>query len=156
MSNDTRLVFDRMKEAAVGDTITYSELSGIIGRDVQGPGYSIVGSARRRLKRELNMIFDAVTNVGYKRLSDSEIVATSPRYMDSIRRKARAGAQTLTSVTNYDNLTAAQKSQHQAGVSVFGAIAAVTNAKAFERVEKAVAQSQSVLPLAKTLEVFAK
>lgn len=153
MSIDTRVIYDRLKSAAIGQTVTFDELSKELGRKVEGDS-SNIQSALRRLVNTDGIVFDNVRGLGYKRLNDVEIVNTSERDREGMRRQARKIVKRLTCVSNFDALPNDMKIKHNAALSGFGAIAAIMTPGAMKKLEASVEQASQQLPLAKTLEAF--
>lgn len=153
MSADTRFLVQRLRKAAVGDLITYEELSKEVGKQVGG-GFAALSSARRVLLREDQRVFDAVWGKGLKRLNDVEIVGTSQRTATKIRRTAQRGVRTLTAVADFSSLPREQQMRHTAAVSVFGVIAEMSGGRGMAKVEKIAEGKREALPIAQTLEAF--
>ena len=154
MSVDARLLYERIVKAAVGDTVTYEELSAVIDRNVQGAARSALNSARARAKRDDSMVFGTIMNSGIKRLDDIEIVGTSEAVMRHMRRTARKQVGTLASIRDFNALPNDVKVRHNASVSIMGALMQATSAKAVKTVEARVTMTQQPLALAKTLDAF--
>lgn len=154
MSVDTKMVYDRL--LGIGETIGYDQLSELVGRDIRDGAYGSLMSARRRALNHDGVLFDAVTNVGLKRMSDPEIVSAGQRDIDKIRRAARRGYTKLTCVQNFDSLPEDERVKHNTFQTVFSALNTVTKAPAIARVEKHVSKTMQTLPLAKTLEAFSE
>lgn len=153
LSIDTRLLFDRMIDTPVGDTVTYAVMSEIIGRDSQISGRGTVASARRKAMNERRMVFASVLNVGLRRLADVEIVDTAEHDMVRLRRSARRATRKV-SMVDFDVLPNDRKIKHNTYMSVFGALHQLTAPKAVRAVESKVSQAQAALPLALTLDAF--
>lgn len=154
LSIDARLLIDLLSKVGIGETVGYDTLSEAIGRDVRGTAYSQLATARRHLLRDKQMVFEAVHNVGIKRLSDAEIVATGESAVGRVRRAARRGTQRLTSVQDFDALPNALKLKHNAYLSTLGAIGMLAKGSAVKKVEEAVSASSGALPIGRTLELF--
>ncbi len=152
MSIDTRAVYDRLKEAAIGELISFSSLSELLGRSVKG-STSNLQTALRRLEGE-GWAFANVPKSGYRRLNDIEIVQTSEQARESMRRKANRVVKKLTCVQDFERLPNDMKVKHNAAVSGFGAIAAMMSPSKMKVLEASVEKAQQQLPLAKTLEAF--
>jgi len=154
MSIETSLLVERLKQSAVGDVVTYAEMSTLVGRNVQGDGYSAMASARRICQREERMVFEVIRNEGLKRLNDSGIVATGGVNLKRLGRQARRGVKTLACVTDFDALPPDQQVEHNMTMSMLGALAQMVKPKQQEKLRLAVANAQQRLPLTKTLEMF--
>ena len=155
MSIDTRLLHDRLKAANVGDVVGYEEMDRILGRDVRGDAYGSLHSARRRLQKNDQIVFGTVHKVGLKRLNDVEIVASAEAEIDGLRRRARRAGERVTCVQNFAGMPAESQIKHNASLSLFGAVSAITNSKRVKRLEERVKAARAALPLAKTLAFFA-
>lgn len=153
LSVDVRVVFDRLVQMRVGETITYADIKDLIGRDGQNGGRSVIASARRKALNEHRMVFEPVRNEGYKRLSDADIVNTAEHDMGKVHRATRRGARRI-AVVDFERLPNASKVKHNTYLSMFGAINAMTTGASVKALEKKVAETHEALPLAKTLEVF--
>jgi hypothetical protein len=153
MSADARLLRQRLSKVAVGQEISYEELSREIGRKVAG-SCTALQSARRSLLNSSQIIFEPVRGVGLKRLSDSEIVDASERDISKVRRAARRGAKKLLSIADYSALPSDKQLQHTTRLSVMTMIAHAASDKGIEKVEKAAAGRAQELPIAETLKAF--
>ena len=93
ISVDARLLHQRLQSVGVGETVSWEELSQVIGRDVTAgsKGYGPLSTARKRALNDDGMVFDAIPKVGLKRLTDAEIVNTGQATVDKVRRAARKG-----------------------------------------------------------------
>lgn len=152
---ETQAAIDLMKPVARGEMATYGALEEAMGCNPQAGGRSNVNSARRYLQREHGMVFVAVANVGYKRLTDTEIVKSSPEALTKSRRASRRAAHRLTCV-EYDDLNKTDKVMHQVHLSLFGAIQALSKADSAKKLTTRVEETMRSLPLNQTLEAFKK
>ena len=154
LSLDSKMVYERLKKSVIGETISYSELSTIIGRNTQNGGRGALQTARRKALREDYMVFGVIHNVGLKRLSDLEIVATGEDTVTKIRRASTRGFRTVTAVREFDKLPNDAKVRHNTYASVLGALSMATTAARMKKLEGKVAEAKASLPLMKTLEAF--
>ena len=153
-SVDGQRLAGRLRLLPIDGVLPYSELSALIGRNVQKEGRSALTSARRQLQREAAMIFEPVKNVGLKRLTDSAIVATSQHSLRHINRSARRGAQRLSCVSNFSALSKEEMVRHNTSMSLLGVFYEITKIQGIKRIEAVVAVVQKTLPLAQTLDAF--
>lgn len=105
-----RLVAEKMRAAAIGEVVPYSALSEVIGGDAQGAGRHLVASARAMLLKE-GILFDAVTNVGLKRLDDVGALDATESHLNRSRRAVKRASRTL-AVSNYEALPEPEKKRH--------------------------------------------
>lgn len=152
MSIDTRTIYDRLKKAAIGEVVSFAQLSELLGRKIAGD-CSNLQSALHRLEGE-GTAFANVRGTGYQRMNDIEVVNTSESAREGIRRKAKRAIKRLTCVNEFDRLPNDMKVKHNAALSGFGAIAAIMSPGRVKALEQDVAKAGSQLPLAKTLEAF--
>lgn len=155
LSVDARMVFEKMIAVSVGETITYAEMTKIVGRDTQNGARGVIATARRKAMNEHRMVFAPIRNVGFKRLNDTEIVDTAEHDMNRVRHAARRAGKRITMV-DFDRLPNDRKIRHNTYMSMFGALHAMTTQGSVKALEKEVTKSHAALPLAKTLEVFQK
>lgn len=154
ISIDTRLVMERLDKAEIGQTVSYDELSAIIGRSVLD-SYHLTRTARNRLLRESKKHFEAVPGVGFKRCSDSEKVASGGAYLARSRRACRRGARITTSVDDYDAMTNDDKVRHNAQLSLLLTMRAISTPAKMKSLESKVQTSQQSLSMKGTLEAIA-
>lgn len=155
-SVDTRFLYDRMKKAQIGETIPYEELSDLIKRDVRHAARGHMQSARTMCERDDGIVFEAVQNVGLRRIGDSQMVDTAQSSLDHIRRTSRRIKQRLASVRDFNQLPAEKRFKHNALMSLAGAIEAQTKHTAVAKVESAAKKADRQLPLAETLRLFSE
>lgn len=153
VSMDSRAIEDRLKKCAIGDEVSYADLSALIGRDVAYER-GAMASARRRLMRDQQMVFGVIRGIGLKRLGDEEIVGTGESVNTHIRRTARRAARQMSCVQDFGAMTENKQTQHNMWLSLFGALTAVTRAQSVKRLAANVKEFKASLPLAKTLESF--
>ena len=153
-SIDTQTLKKRLDAAEVGETVTYLDLSGTIKRDVQTVAYSNLASAKRQLVKA-GKVFEAVRGIGLKRLTDSEVVDTSPRAQVRIRRIIRGAVGKLKTV-DYNNLPDHQKTRHNVQSSILGALNMATSSTGSKRIEQHVMQDSVKFDPAKALEMILK
>lgn len=78
---------DRLREVPVGGVIKYAELDAVIGRDVRARRYLLM-QARDRVEEETGALFQAVFNLGLKRLKVEAFPTIGQAGRKSIRSKA--------------------------------------------------------------------
>lgn len=152
MSIDTRMLYDRLKEAAIGEVVSFTQMQEILGRLVDGAS-SNLQSALHRLETD-GIAFANVRGVGYQRMNDVEVVNTAESAREGLRRKAKRAIKRLTCVQQFDALPNELKVKHNAAISGFGAIASIMSPGRVKALEEQVAKAGAQLPLAKTLESF--
>lgn len=156
MSIDSRTVYERLIQTAIGETVTYDELTALIGRDIRSPrAMGRLTTARRAVLHENNIVFGVIQKIGLKRLDDIEIVATGQQSVNRIKNLARRCVERLTiGVREFDKLPNEAKVRHNTYVSMVGAVHMMTKPANIKLLEAKISQSKAVLPLAHTLEVF--
>jgi hypothetical protein len=156
LSADSRLVYNRLKAANVGDTIPYAELSQIVGRNVQTTARSTLDTARRMAMREDRYVFGVSANVGLVRLDDCSIVDFGSTGAVRARRAIRKSARVLGCVADFNAMPNDKKIQHNAMLSLYGALYEAVKPSGIAKVELAVDKASGELPMRKTLELFAQ
>jgi len=110
---ETRLLYQTLKQTEPGKDITYAALSRVVGYPVTGADGHLQSALHACLSRD-GMVFDNIRGEGYRRLTDAQIVASSSRDAEIIRRRARRAAKKLGSVRDFSHLTGEQKIEHNA------------------------------------------
>lgn len=151
-SSDTKIIENVLAEAKVGDVITYEALSKAIGRDVREFAVGAMQSARRSMLSDKRTIFEAVTNVGFKRLADAEIVDASERDRRRVQRASTKAVRKLGCV-NFENLSSDKKRSHLIASAQLGAIVMLSGKSAANRIEKRVTNGTAI-PIGETLRMF--
>lgn len=150
---DTRLLVSLLSKAEIGQLVTYAEMGAQLSREIEGAD-SYLQSALKIVQRDYDIVFSVVRGEGYKRLSDSEIVALGGQLPTKIRRIARRTVRTLSKARD-EHLTNAQIIQRNAATSMAGVLAHVATDKAMRKLETAVqAAGAQELPIGRTLDVF--
>lgn len=153
MAMETRMLRDRLAKSNIGDVITYSELSDLIGQQVQDRSRGHLNSAVKSLLTERQMVFGTIRTVGLKRLSDGEIVAVGDEILPRIRRMAKRATQKLMAVGDFSSLTNDQKIRHNAVVSSLSTVSFFSKESRVKEIEKQVGSAQP-LPVGKVLGLF--
>jgi alkylated DNA nucleotide flippase Atl1 len=160
LSLETQTLVRVMLPLTQGDIITYETLSDAAGMPVQaghgdGTGYGRLGSARRILERDHNMVFAAVAGVGLKLMDEDGRLGIGISSVDGIRRKARKTGVMLAK-TDQGKMTNEARIQLNTTASVCGVIHAFTKPKMQKAIAGKVSQGQEALPVGKTIEAFMK
>lgn len=150
---DTWLLYQRLLEAQPGETVTYPELAQLVGRPVSGSD----GNLRTAIERALQIddaVFGCVVGIGYRRLTDSDIVRNGTRDTDSIRRRARRAGQKLTKIQDFEALDPRERVEHNARLAILAAIGQMTQPASIKAVEDEVGEERRELPFAETIAAF--
>ncbi len=100
------------------------------------------------------LVFEAIHNVGYRRLTDEEIVKTqAAKGLSHIARTARKTARKVQCV-DFSNLSNENRIQHNVQISMLGAVAQFTKPKAGNAIEGEVRRRGCELPIGDTLKLF--
>lgn len=153
LSVDAQLLTKRLMKAEVGETVTYAEMNELIHSNVQKKSRHLMQRARITCQREKRMVFDAIENVGLKRLNDSEIAQTGERVMSGINRAARRGFKRI-NCADYNAIDNEAKIKMNTHLSMLGALNAITSAKKMPLLEDKVREVNDRLSLANTLKMF--
>ncbi len=152
-SSDTRIIETILESAAVGQLITYAELSKAIGRDVRQHARGSIKTARESLLKEKQFVFAVETNEGLRRLNDSQVVASTEADRLHIQR---AGKKVLTklSTVKFEGLSETEKRQHVVASAQIGAIVMFSQKSSQKKIESKVNADTSILAIGETLKLF--
>ena len=150
---DTRLLHQALSKVRPGEEISYAKLSEVVGYKVDGANTNLQSAIRRCFSND-EIVFDNIRGTGYRRLTDEEIISAATRDTDALRRKSRKAAKKLAVVTTVNEMAPEKRIEHNARLSLFAAITAMTKPKAIEQLKSNVSSFGTELPFAKTLEAF--
>lgn len=148
LSADSSTIAFLLRQAQIGDVVTYEAISEAIGRDVRENCMGALQTARSLVQRENRMVFDVVRKIGLKRLDNDSIVDLSDRAREQARRLAKRTSKKLVCV-DYDSLSREKQTKHNASLSVFSCIAELSTNKAQARLSKTLETSSMQVPAAK-------
>jgi nucleoid DNA-binding protein len=156
LSIESQLAYNKLIEAKPGETISYSILSDIIGRDIQSYRHCLYTALGMAL-RENNMVFVAVRGEGIKRLMNDEIpVVIGSDALAKIRNVSRKSAKKIIAA-DYDALPNELKIKHNTNLSILGAFTQMTRPKAVAEIESAVKLNDlNQITYSRTLDQFKK
>lgn len=155
LSIDTQTLERELAAVVVGDTIAYDDLTAVIGRNVQNGAAHLLQTARRRLQRERQIVFEPVHGEGLKRLDDIGIASSGESARVRMHNLARRTRQKLGCVQDFDALPNDVKIKHNVAMSIFGALSEVTRSASIKKLEGHVANGKhDALPTAKFLDAM--
>lgn len=141
-SDETNRIVSLFSEMSIGDTLSFSRASTILGFAFKSTSSSYQ-SAKRIALRDNGVVIEGIRGVGFKRLDGSEMVRKGFRTQASIRKAARRGAR-VAAVAIRQNLEKSDMIDATQQISRFGIIAttalqkpAKTNTRKPEKPEEA-------------------
>lgn len=137
----------------VGAVCSFAAIGAALGKRVDG-STGAVQKALQRARDDNGMEFGSVVGIGYKRLSDAEIVETTARDIERHHRAAQRAAKRLTNVADFAALPPEAQARHNAALGVFAVIGAATTASAVRALEEASAKAKKGLPMSDTLKAL--
>lgn len=146
LSVDTQVLERRLLEAGIGDTVSYQELSSLIGRDVQGSARHVLTSAVRRLLNEHKRVLACVKNVGVKRLDDTGIVSTGAAAIKHIHRTSKRANKKMSTIESYDALPVEVRSRVNVQRAMLGVLQHATREPQIKKLEAKVGASLAPSP----------
>jgi len=153
---ETDLLYGTLREVKPNKSISYADLSELIGADVQknnARGY--LYTARRLCETDHDIVFEVVRNVGLKRIVNDDVMGVAESAFSSIRRKAGKTIKTIKTV-NYKALSNEGKTKHNASITLMGTISLFSKKRSQLLLEDKARETGKALPLGKTLELFKK
>jgi len=153
-SVETKLLYQRLKELKPGDEVSYSELSKLVGIDVQGQkGRGYLTSARKMVSSESILII-TIWGEGIRHAKDEDVVDDIGKDQRKIRRSALRSSRKPACIKDYESLPSELQIQHNVYLSLLGAIRVATSLKVRRKLTMEVTVGHQAIPLAKTLELF--
>jgi hypothetical protein len=151
LSEDARLLTQRLLKAKPSELLPYSELSKVIGKSID-EARGALQTARRAALRQEGFVFGVERGVGIHRLNDEEIVAASVEQRKFIRNKAGRAAKQL-NAANYAVLSASKQLMATATMSIFLAIRSHVSDRSVQALQVLGGSSKS-LPIKETLQAL--
>ena len=152
LSIETQLIADRLSAVAMGEQVSYDELSKIAGSNVR-EDRGALESARRVVLREHGIVFDVVRGSGLIRLDDNAIIESRARDVRHINRAAHK-AMVKQSKANYESLTPENKLAFNTTGSLLKLVSIASSRDANKRMRIAVTAANQQLSLAQSLEAL--
>lgn len=152
-TSDTVIIEAIFRDCKVGEQVTYEQMSTAIGRDVRKHARGAINSARKAVLSERKMVFDSIPNVGYIRLSDTNIIKSTELDRKSILKKTTKTLTELGSV-DFDKLSGDDKRKHTVASAQIGAIAMLSHKTSTNKIESKVTADSKVLAIGDTLKMF--
>jgi hypothetical protein len=155
VSSDTKFIAAALAKVRPGETITYEELDKAIGRSVRSYARGSLSTALRQQVSD-GRVFEVEKNVGYRLVTDSEIIRT--QYVKNSAHVRRAARKTVKRIqaANFDALTKDEKTAHNTQISMLGALHQMTTPKAELAVQKEVQRRSAELPVGEVLALMTK
>lgn len=151
-SADTKVLESLLKEAKVGDVVSYEAMSRALGRDVRQHAIGAMQSARRAMLAE-GVVFGTQTNVGLVRLNDKEIVESTESDRRKMKRASNRSLRKL-SVVKFEALTEDDKRKHTTMAAQMGAISMFASKSSTRKIEEKVTPKSETLAIGETLKMF--
>lgn len=150
---ETRTMMDFIRPKKPGETFTYADVTQLMGYPVTSAD-SHLQSALRILERDEGIVCGNIRGIGYKVLDDTEIVHTGEAETQGVRRRIRRATRRISSVRDFAKLPKDERLQHNMFLSMFHFIRFATSRATQKRITAAVANSDSTLPVARTLKAL--
>jgi hypothetical protein len=157
LAPETALLTDRLSKLEKGETITYKELSALVGVNVQREGYSYLANARDRAQRLHGIVSHAVNNIGIQRLTAEGIAYETEPYRKRLKRMTRryGHRSALVAKEEYDQLPTPARLSLDQGRTIRGLVKFLIAPKQYAVISSAISETQAPLPSRKFLELFA-
>lgn len=132
---ETLKIEDHLRETKIGDRVTYSEITLLIGRRIQDHRH-FLASAIKRLSRDEAIYFETIRKVGVIRISDrEEALDKSEHRLRCSRRRARREHRRITRV-DVGSLPPSDKIRHAAYATIAATVADLGRHKHMKALEK--------------------
>lgn len=151
-SEETKMIINLFLGLAPGETITKERVSAALGENVE-THIGKIYVARSAVLKESAIVIEAVRCVGWKRLNGREPVYLGEQSRKWIHNKSKRTFQKIT-CANYNELSAEERIKYNLHASCFGALAAISTARAVKKIEARVQETQARLPLQRVLDLY--
>jgi len=117
----SKLLYDHLLTVEPGATVTYDDLSAVIGSDVQEDGYQYLHRARYMALRNDRMVFDCIRGAGLVRVENAQVVGIAESVVHRLRKMAKRGIDTISTIDltklSPEELTRAHVARAQMGLT---------------------------------------
>lgn len=155
ISLNTQTLTKRLKEAKIGEIITYLSLSELIGLDVQHKGRPSLTSARRKVRNEDDIVFSTLSNVGLQRCTEDDKISEIKRQTKRARNAAKEGNR-IQRATSYGDLSEQKKEEYNEVCSVNRCIELFTKPNNQKKLRQAVMNTKSLIEPSEIVRLFSK
>ena len=154
---ETSELLKKLKTIKTDVEITYDEISVIAMGECKPGGikYHFLKKAREILQKETGIEFQAIPNVGLKRMNDSDKIIKTKKALPRYNKKIKTDMRRLAS-TDYDTLSSDEQLCHNVNMSILNVIKCSTSGDKINRAEKQIASNSNPerLALEETLKLF--
>lgn len=153
---DTIILREALEATEENKVFTYEMGEELIKRPVKPGtrGYARLHSARKSLE-SLGLFFEAIDNVGYRRLSPKGTVSYQDRIFEGAKGRLKKTAEIGTHV-RLEDLSREETNRTLLTTSLAGAMRMMSSASGVKRLQAAVKERNNLLPSAEVLEQFRK
>lgn len=121
-SAETIAVCSLMREAKIGDVVTYEAMRLAIKSPVsKGRLSGAIGTARKIMRRDHDMVFGTIPTVGCKRLTQDEVLEESSADLRGIQNRAQTATEKLGTI-DPSQLAPAEQGKLSARMAIFAAV----------------------------------
>lgn len=152
-SIEAKLVYERLKQAAEDEVVTYSELSKVAGRNITGRARHVLQTARGMCERLDRIVFGCVMKVGLRRLKNDEIPDIGVAKMSHIRRTVKRATRTM-ACANYDALSPEKRLSHNVSLSMFGVLHEVSKPSVSALLSREDVANSHALPIGRVFDLI--
>lgn len=147
-------LMDLLRTIEPGATVTYATMSAVAKVAVQEQRH-ILAAARADLRDEEMIVFEPITNVGVRRLTEAERATIAPdRRRRRSFRQATIGLKEIRGLEDA-KLSSGERQQFLGRLALLSAIAAVSSSRALRRVLEVSVPDSPALPVDQTLAMLA-
>lgn len=143
-----------MRDTVQGELLTYAQMSEAVGMNVQRVRY-VMEAARRIMRDEEGIVFEAIMNEGLRRLTDLDIATqVANRRRRKVYRQANFGIKEMLGVKDTSSLPPGEKIQYDAGSALLGAIAAIAHHTSMRKAHRSVQTAPDLDSVKRMLMTF--
>jgi hypothetical protein len=151
-ATDVNIMSELLRVLPIGGTLSYTDVSAAIGRDVR-KHYWLLRSAMERVEKESGSLLAVVRSIGVKRLASEELSGVGADAIRKVRRTARRGYNRLDTIRTND-LPQSEATKIVAHKSQLGAITLVADGRKTSTVAAEVAKTGNAIPAGRVLDMF--
>jgi hypothetical protein len=154
----TQEIAKALREIPEGDTITYEEMTKLIGIDTspKGSGYQYQYTARDILERDEKIVFECLFKVGLKRLPPEKVaLSSSSMYLKRKRSLIRRNKRRIDTVNDvYEDLSAEARFKTDLARTLLSFDAQMTRRKNINKIQANIKDANKAVEFTDTLRLF--
>jgi hypothetical protein len=156
MSPETKMLCQLLAKLQVGETVTYSEMSDVVGFNVQSNnGRGRFYTAYNRTLIDQGIYLENVRGTGYRRVANNDVPnSVTNRRSRKLRSQVKRWGKELFSGFDYRNASKDAQRDFNQSVAIHGTLALFSKPQTQDKIKEQVAIANGDINIGDTLKMF--